>query len=104
MVSTTLIIVGATLSFAVLRWLGKSFSIMAEARRLVTTGPYRLVRHPLYMCEWIALACMMLQVISPIAALIVIVHVAIQFRRAVNEEAVLSAAFPEYGSYAKRTP
>lgn len=48
--STVLIIIGASLSFVVLRWLGKSFSLLAEARRLVTEGPYRVVRHPLYIC------------------------------------------------------
>src|SRR5438132_5264274 len=38
--STLLITTGGVLSFIVLRWLGKSFSILAEARRLVTGGPY----------------------------------------------------------------
>ena len=65
--STMLIMAGAVLSFVVLRWLGRSFSIQAEARRLVTTGPYRLVRHPLYLCEGIALLGVALQVISPLA-------------------------------------
>ncbi|MEW6641871.1 MAG: isoprenylcysteine carboxylmethyltransferase family protein [Pseudomonadota bacterium] len=103
-VSTMLIIVGAVLSFAVLRWLGKSFSIMAEARRLVTDGPYRLVRHPLYICEGIALVGRVLQVVSPLGVLIGIVVATIQYRRMINEEAVLSAAFPEYRAYAALTP
>jgi hypothetical protein len=30
-----------------LSFLGRSFSVMPEARRLVTTGPYSIVRHPL---------------------------------------------------------
>ena len=37
--STALILIGTSLSFMVSRWLGKSFSILAEARRLVTEGP-----------------------------------------------------------------
>jgi protein-S-isoprenylcysteine O-methyltransferase Ste14 len=54
-VSSALVLVGTSLSFAVLRWLGRSFSIMAEARQLITHGPYAIVRHPLYVCEEIAL-------------------------------------------------
>ena len=102
--STVLIVTGASLSFAVLRWLGKSFSILAEARRLVTAGPYRVVRHPLYVCEGIATLGVMLQVISPVAVLIVIGAWTVQYRRMINEEKILTTAFPEYRAYAARTP
>lgn len=103
-VSTALILVGISLSFVVLRWLGKSFSILAEARRLVTEGPYRIVRHPLYLCEGIALLGILLQVLSPTALLVAIAAVIIQWRRMVNEEAILKKAFPEYRAYAANTP
>jgi protein-S-isoprenylcysteine O-methyltransferase Ste14 len=103
-ISSVLVIVGMTTSFIVLRWLGKSFSIMAEARRLVTQGPYALVRHPLYICEEIAVIGMFIQVISPVAFLIIMVHGLLQFRRMLNEEKVLKATFEDYESYAARTP
>jgi len=102
--STVLIITGASLSFVVLRWLGKSFSILAEARRLVTDGPYRVVRHPLYICEGIAVLGVTLQVISPLAVSLVIAIALVQYRRMINEEAILNSAFPEYRAYAARTP
>ncbi|WP_409192552.1 methyltransferase family protein [Bradyrhizobium sp. RDM4] len=102
--STLLILTGAVSSFIVLRWLGKSFSILAEARQLVTSGPYKVVRHPLYLCEGIAIIGVALQVISPLAIAAVLVIALIQFRRMINEEAVLSLAFPEYRAYAARTP
>jgi len=102
--STVLIITGTTMSFVVLRWLGKSFSLLAEARRLVTDGPYRIVRHPLYICEGIAVIGVMLQVISPLAVLIVVVIALVQYRRMVNEEKILNSTFPEYRAYAARTP
>jgi protein-S-isoprenylcysteine O-methyltransferase Ste14 len=102
--STLLIITGAVSSFIVLRWLGKSFSILAEARRLVTSGPYKVVRHPLYLCEGLALLGVALQVISPLAVAMTLIIGLIQFRRMINEEAVLNSAFPEYRAYAARTP
>src|SRR6266567_672017 len=50
-VSTLLILVGTIAAVYVLSQLGRSFSVMAEARRLVTSGVYRIVRHPLYLAE-----------------------------------------------------
>ncbi|MBR0869402.1 isoprenylcysteine carboxylmethyltransferase family protein [Bradyrhizobium tropiciagri] len=102
--STALILVATSLCIVVLRWLGKSFSLLAEARRLVTDGPYRIVRHPLYLCEMVALVGVTLQVLSPLAVLIAITVVAIQCRRMFNEERILRQAFPEYDAYAARTP
>ena len=37
-------------------YLFRSFSIVAEARELVVTGPYRIVRHPVYLGQIIAQA------------------------------------------------
>jgi protein-S-isoprenylcysteine O-methyltransferase Ste14 len=102
--SSILIVTGMLTSFVVLRWLGRAFSIMAEARRLVTHGPYRFVRHPLYVCEELAVIGTFIQVLSPVAAVIFIMHAVFQVRRMLNEEAVLRATFPEYGDYAHKTP
>ena len=99
-----LVIAGMLTSFVVLRWLGRAFSIMAEARRLVTHGPYRFVRHPLYVCEELAVIGAFIQVLSPLALVIFIMHGVFQVRRMLNEEAVLRATFPEYEHYARSTP
>ena len=102
--SSLLTILGGSLSFLVLRWLGRSFSLAPEARRLVTGGPYLFVRHPLYLCEGITILGIVVQVLSPWAILIFLLFAAIQYRRMINEEAVLRSAFPEYLEYAARTP
>lgn len=102
--STLLIIAGASLAFVVLRWLGQSFSIMAEARALVTGGPYGLVRHPLYLAEELAAIGVLIQVFSPIAIAIFAAHLLLQVQRTRNEEKILRSAFPEYADYAARTP
>ena len=96
--------VGAVLSAYVLLWLGRSFSVMAQARKLVTGGPYRIIRHPLYCCEELMALGLMLLVLSPWAVLIVIVQWGFQLRRMVNEERVLRAEFPAYDEYAARVP
>jgi protein-S-isoprenylcysteine O-methyltransferase Ste14 len=102
--SSLLVIVGMSTSFLVLHWLGKSFSIMPEARKLITHGPYALVRHPLYICEEVAVMGILIQVMSPAAVLIVFTHALFQFRRMLNEEKVLKATFTEYEKYAAQTP
>lgn len=99
-----LIIVGFGLSCYVLHWLGRSFSIMAEARKLVTGGPYGIVRHPLYLTEEIAIVGVILLNLSLEALIIGAVHWGLQLRRMHNEERVLSAAFPDYADYSRTTP
>jgi protein-S-isoprenylcysteine O-methyltransferase Ste14 len=95
---------GWVLSACVLLWLGRAFSVMAQARRLVTAGPYAIVRHPLYLCEEIMVLGVALMHFSIAAVLIVAAHWMFQLRRMTNEEKVLGAAFPECAAYAARTP
>ena len=103
-VAATLIFVGTGLSIYCLYWLGRSFSVMAHARKLVTRGPYSIVRHPLYAAEMISLIGVALANFSLVATIIIILTIAFQFRRMANEEQVLRATFPEYEDYAQRIP
>lgn len=102
-VSASLLLLGNGLAVFILTRLGRSFSIMAEARRLVTDGPYRLVRHPLYLAEQIAIVGAFIQFASLWAALLVLAQFGFQLLRMRNEEAVLARSFPDYAAYAQRT-
>ena len=99
-----LILTGWVLSIYVLLWLGRSFSIMAQARSIVTTGPYAIVRHPLYLCEELTIIGIAINYVSIEAILIVALQWLLQLRRMTNEERVLRATFPDYEAYAKATP
>lgn len=101
--SLLLMLAGAGFSVYSIAHLGRSFSLMAEARRLVTDGPYAHIRHPLYLGEAISLFGFTLQFLSPLAFLIFAVQIGFQLVRMKNEEGVLEGLFPEYGSYRGRT-
>lgn len=101
--SVLLLLAGMGFSVYALLHLGRSFSVMAEARRLVVDGPYARVRHPLYLGEAIATLGLTLQFLSAFALLIVSLQLAFQIIRMRNEELVLAEMFPEYGDYKMRT-
>jgi protein-S-isoprenylcysteine O-methyltransferase Ste14 len=101
--STALILGGMTFALYGLLWLGRSISIMSEARQLVVGGPYAIVRHPLYLGEQLALIGVALQYISPVAVALIALQFSFQIYRMGFEEKVLSEAFPEYKAYMART-
>lgn len=98
------IAVGSGLSMYTVSWLGRSFSIAPQARQLVVGGAYSIVRHPLYLCEEIAILGAMLGRFSPMAVAIVAIHWAFQLRRIDYEEQILRETFPEYAQYAATVP
>lgn len=94
---------GTIAEIVILFWLGRSFTILPEARRLVTRGPYRYLRHPLYLVSIIASIGVMIQFEQPWAFVLVAAADALQIARLHYEERVLRDAFPEYSDYAART-
>jgi protein-S-isoprenylcysteine O-methyltransferase Ste14 len=94
---------GTGAQIAVLTWLGRSFSVFPEARKLVMGGPYRWVRHPVYLTGTIASLGVSLQFEQPWSLLIVLADFGFQLLRMHFEEAVLVRTFPEYTSYAAKT-
>jgi protein-S-isoprenylcysteine O-methyltransferase Ste14 len=101
--SNTLIFAGCGGALFVLLRLGRAFSMLPEARKLDTGGPYAIVRHPLYVCETLAYLGLMLQFQQPWALFIMLVGSAVMGARAAFEERVLEAQFPQYASYRAHT-
>jgi protein-S-isoprenylcysteine O-methyltransferase Ste14 len=103
LVAAILLLASAALAALVLPYLGRSFSLMSEARGLVTRGPYRFVRHPLYVVEELAAVAGFIEAFSLWAALLLALQIVFQIRRILNEEAVLAASFPDYAHYRATT-
>jgi protein-S-isoprenylcysteine O-methyltransferase Ste14 len=91
LLSSALLTAGLAGTIYVLTVLGRSFSILPQARGFVSRGPYRFVRHPLYLAGMIAVLGIMLQFVQPWAGLITFV------------ERTLTRCYPEYRVYAAHT-
>ena len=101
--SSAIVIVGTLWTIWSLATLGRCFGLFPEVRGLVQRGPYRLVRHPVYLGELISAVGLLVAKPHPVIVLLFAAFVALQFARTVYEEQALSAAFPtEYPTYAQR--
>jgi protein-S-isoprenylcysteine O-methyltransferase Ste14 len=102
-VSLIVATLGIAAELAVLARLRRSFSILPEARELVTSGPYRWIRHPLYLTGTITGLGLCLQFEQPWGLLITLATFGFQLWRMHYEETVLTRAFPAYAAYARKT-
>jgi protein-S-isoprenylcysteine O-methyltransferase Ste14 len=88
-----------------LAYLRRSFSIIPEARRLVTGGPYGLSRHPVYLGEVVTAIGINLATAGWLGAIAIAYFIFAELLRIRWEESVLSRTFPgDYPDYARRVP
>ncbi|MDQ6884050.1 MAG: isoprenylcysteine carboxylmethyltransferase family protein [Candidatus Dormibacteraeota bacterium] len=86
-----------------LSYLRMRFSIVPEARGLVTVGPYNVSRHPIYLGEIVAAAGLVLPTLLTPHLGVLIAFIALQVARTFYEERVLRKVFPaEYEAYSRR--
>ena len=83
--------------------LGRCFSVLPEVRGLVTGGPYRWVRHPVYLGEITATLGLLLPILTARNVAVFALFCVLQVWRTRHEEVGLAAAFPEYDDYRRRT-
>lgn len=96
-------LIGLAFSFWAVWHLGMAFSLVPEARRLVETGPYRWIRHPLYLAGFVIGLGLLAVAISPPALGLFLAFAGSQALRMEYEEKILAEALPEYDAYRRRT-
>lgn len=79
--------------------LRRSFSLIPQAREIVTSGPYRLARHPIYAAYIIEYVGFGLAFRSFALTIALLVWLGLTLVRVHYEELVLARTFPQYGQY-----
>ena len=80
--------------------LGRNIGFVPAQRRLVTSGPYRLVRHPIYTALFLAELCVVLENFSWINLTLSLIFLALFVIKTLMEERFL-AEDPAYAAYMK---
>ena len=98
-------VAGALMLWARLTFGGRSFHAGANPTEggIVTTGPYRFVRHPIYAAILLFMWAGVASHGSIVSVLTAIVATAAVAARIGAEEDLVVGAYPEYAEYARRT-
>ena len=73
-----------------------------EGQKVIDTGLYGVVRHPMYMATTVLFLVMPLVLASPISFLVMLLYIPVIVKRIRNEESVLEAGLPGYKEYKQR--
>ena len=102
--ATALFIISYLLYAEVLRengYLSRTIEVQ-EGQKVIDTGLYGIVRHPMYMTTVIMFISMPLVLGSPISFIIMLGYIPVIAKRIRNEEMVLSEGLDGYKEYMKR--
>ena len=73
-----------------------------EGQKVIDTGLYGIVRHPMYMATTVLFLAMPLVLASPISFIIMLGYIPVIAKRIRNEEKVLEEGLDGYAAYKKR--
>ena len=82
-------------------WLSRTVEVQ-EDQKVVDTGLYGVVRHPMYMVTLLLFLSMPLVLGSLLSFLVMLAYIPLIIRRIRNEEEVLAEGLPGYEDYRKR--
>ena len=73
-----------------------------ENQKVIDTGLYGIVRHPMYMATTVLFLSMPLVLASPLSFLVMLLYIPLIAKRIRNEEAVLEQGLEGYADYKKK--
>ena len=103
-IATALFIISYILYAEVLReneYLSRTIEVQ-EGQKVIDTGLYGIVRHPMYMATLVMFLSMPLVLGSPISFIIMLGYIPVIAKRIRNEEKVLAAGLDGYKEYKTR--
>jgi protein-S-isoprenylcysteine O-methyltransferase Ste14 len=90
---------GTVLAFVTLWYLRRSFSVVPQARQLVSDGPYRVARHPMYLAYMLQYGAIVITHLSFQLLFLFLLWLGLAVARIHYEEKVLLETFPDYEIY-----
>lgn len=106
-VSVILVAISVVLAFwAYLSMKKYTFSVMPAARvkaQLCTSGPYSLIRHPMYTAVLLFLTGLLINTFSYLRLIILLIVLVDLLVKISIEERILTEKYPEYLSYKMKT-
>jgi protein-S-isoprenylcysteine O-methyltransferase Ste14 len=93
-------VLGTAITVTSMAWLGRSFAILPAVRRIVARGPYRWIRHPIYMGEFLLIAACVMAAPDELRLVGLGVAASLMVIRIRAEEEVLMGSMP-YQDYVR---